>query len=231
VSDPPTDASSLDIVSGGNTADVLVTDPDGLETGVTNAATGDDVQDIPQSYHFVDELDNDDPATAPFAAAIAHTVGIVQPAQGTYQIAVVGLSLGAFNVQVLPIATDGTPIGTTSLIGIANAGTQSAFNIKLSTAPGATLSVQRVATYASTILDVKNGLQLKLIANQELVNLLTGLIQSANVEQEAGRIDAAKSLLDLCLFSVNVSQKFNLITGVEPQLLVGDVNSLKTQLP
>jgi hypothetical protein len=96
VGDPVGNIAGLDIAVG-NPAEVLVLDPLGRRTGY-DPSSGNILQEIPQSVHFLDAIEASDLTGAPGTDA-AHQVEIYQPLQGTYQFFLTGTS--AANSQLL----------------------------------------------------------------------------------------------------------------------------------
>lgn len=104
VGDPPGDISALEIVV--DDAELLVVDPASRETG-RQFATGEKVVEIPQSGYFVDAIDDD--VTGEVATSRTSSVGIFQPAEGTYQVHVRALSAGPQELSIHAFSSDGRP--------------------------------------------------------------------------------------------------------------------------
>jgi PKD repeat protein len=129
VATPPADASELDI-SVGNAADLLVVDPLGRRTGY-DPASGQILEEIPQSTHFVDLLENSD-LTGAAGQDMAHLVNIPQPLAGTYQLFLAGSNAGAFQLSFRPFSANGSA-GTSAVLSGNSAATSLAeFQVKLS---------------------------------------------------------------------------------------------------
>lgn len=97
VADPAGDISGLDIVVG-NASDLLVVNPLGQKTG-NDPASGSIVEQIPQSVHFDDCLEDNDLTGTPGTNTI-HIVQIYEPVQGTYQMFLTGASPGAYPLSL-----------------------------------------------------------------------------------------------------------------------------------
>jgi len=223
VSDPAGDLSRLEIAI--DTGDMLVTDPAGRQTGLLSSSI---VQNIPQSYYFRDALDDD--AHAAFTIGSVRTVGILQPSQGSYQVSVFGTSLATYSLQMLAVANDGTAEAAVLVPGVANIGSSSTFQIQYSSTPGSTPTVATVATFASTLADISNSLALGLIDNQGIANALSSKINAASAAAGRGDYNTAVNNLNAFLNQVN-AQAGKHITGITPQVLLSDANSLIAQMP
>lgn len=112
VGDPSGDVSGLDFAAG-NAAEVLVVDPLGRRTGY-DPASGTVLEEIPQSVHFVDTIENNDLTGAPGTNA-AHLIEIYQPVPGNYQIFLVGTNAGNYQLALRSFSQSGTP-GTPLLL-------------------------------------------------------------------------------------------------------------------
>ena len=105
VGDPPGDVSGFDICVD-NAADVLVVDPLGRRTGYH--ASGAPLEEIPQSAHFVDAVEDSDLTGAP-GTDTAHTVNIFQILPGKYQIFLIGTNGGGYKLSLRMFSQSGTP--------------------------------------------------------------------------------------------------------------------------
>jgi PKD repeat protein len=114
VGDPAGNVSGLDF-SSGNAADILVVDPLGRRTGY-DPASGLVLQEIPQSVHFLDAIENSDLTGAP-GTDTAHQVEIYQPLTGIYQILLSGPNAGAYQVALRFFSQTGTPASPLTLSG------------------------------------------------------------------------------------------------------------------
>jgi hypothetical protein len=227
VADPIGDLSRLSFVVD-DSADLLVRDPSGAQTGIINRESGDDVQTIPQSYHFTDELDDDAPGDG-IPIGPTHTVGILQPLQGTFQINVVGLKLSTFQLQISSIAQDGTATPPLTVTGITGPGSTLVFSLNFSSTPGSELSASRVASFPATLADIANSLSLLLIDNGGIANALSQHILAAQSASTRGEKQAA--LNELHAFQNLVSsQDGKHITGIATQVLQEDASSLANQI-
>ncbi len=101
VGDPPGDISSLTLDIPG--AQLLVTDASGRKTGI-DAATGEELEEIPQSAHYIDGIAND--VTGEPATESTSSVYIFQPPEGTYTIVVTGLTQARRTLFISPYSQD-----------------------------------------------------------------------------------------------------------------------------
>ncbi len=119
-------------------ADLLVVDPAGRRTG--RSPISGVVEEISQSAHFSDAVEDDDLTGTP-GSDTAHLVPIFQPAQGKYFIYVIGNKSGNFKLTLRSYAQNGTA--------------QSPVTLEGSTTPGAVTLVQ--ITLGSTGLTVNSS--------------------------------------------------------------------------
>jgi len=225
VADPIGDISELDIDIG-RSADVLLTDPTGAQTGLIDSTTAQDVQEIPQSAHFVDRLDDD--ITLASDTHPGHFISVFQPIFGSYTLSVTGVELGQFSVGITAFSQDGSPQPPASVPGISGVGSSATFQIQFSIAAGAVPTVVRSATYETTLSDIANAMQLGLIDNITLAKSLARLVHAA--ARETQESDDAREALHAFKRQVIV-QSGKHITGVAAQVLLEDANSLLSQLP
>jgi hypothetical protein len=216
----PSDLSEFN-VSTDNNANVLVKDMNGNRTGV-DPLTQDILQQIPGSAYFQDQIGDDVDGSS--ATGENHMVQILTPVQGTYQIVVTGLQPGLYSVLVHLYSQDGSPQALARFQGIAALGSSSSYQIQYTSTPGATSSVLLGATFQSTLADISNALQLGLIDNQDIANSLSEQIQAAQTATSPARnniLNAFKNLVN--------AQSGNHITGIAPQVLLQDADSLISQ--
>jgi hypothetical protein len=223
IADPPGDLSQLTIFVGSG-ADLRVTDPDGNVTGLIDPATGQDIQNIPQSAHFVDALANDGAGTLPTIGQ-THSVYILEPMSGAYSVNVIGIKLGGYTLQVAAVSQDGNAQPVTQISGVANYGSTSTFEIQFSNSIGAVSSAIRLATFQSTLNDISNSLQLALIDNNGIANSLSKKIEAASNATGPAR----SNILNAFKNEVN-AQSGKHINGIAPQVLEEDANSLIGQI-
>ena len=89
---------------------------------------------------------------------------------------------------------------------------------------GVVPQVTQVATFQSTLADINNSLKLGLIDNGGIANSLSHKIQAA--ENASG--PARNNVLNAFKNEVN-AQSDKHITGIAPQVLLADANSLRGQ--
>ncbi|HZV36103.1 MAG TPA: nidogen-like domain-containing protein [Verrucomicrobiae bacterium] len=105
VGDPAGNISGLDFIVG-TAADILVVGPLGQQTG-HDPSSGNILQEIPQSVHFSDCIEDNDLTGAP-GSETAHIVQLYQPAQGQYQFYLCGSNSGSYDLTVRSYAMNGT---------------------------------------------------------------------------------------------------------------------------
>jgi hypothetical protein len=160
---------------------------------------------------------------------IGHSVDVLQPAQGTYVINVEGNQLGTYVLVVAPFSQDGTAQPRPTISGITGAGSSSSFQVNMTSSPGSTSQVVLTASFQSTLADIGNSLALGLIDNQGIANALSSKINAASNAAAAGDKITASNILNAFINQVN-AQTGKHITGIAPQVLLADANSLLSQL-
>jgi PKD repeat protein len=123
--------SGLDF-SSGNAASLLVVDPLGRRTGY-EPSSGVVLQEIPQSVHFLDTLENSDLTGAP-GTDTAHQVEISLPMSGDYRIFLSGPNAGAYQVGLRFFSQTGTPASPLTLSGPRTANTLNPFEVNVGSA-------------------------------------------------------------------------------------------------
>lgn len=213
----PTNVSTLEVLTGDN-ADILVTDALGHRAGSDGGTVI--YKEIPRSSYSQDFLTDND--TGQQATGVTHSVNVFQPAEGAYGITVTGLKLGTYTLVVERFSADGTPQPGVQVIGIAGVGSQTSFQIGFSNS--ATTGIIPRATFASTLADINNSLQLGLIDNAGIANSLSQKIQAARDATGPAR----NNILNAFKNEVN-AQAGKHITGMAPQVLLQDADSLISQ--
>ena len=155
VRDPSGDISALDF-SVGDGVDLLVTDPTGAQTGLINSSTGNDVQQIQHSAHFVDAYENDQ--TGQGATATGHFVDVFQPSIGSFGINVIGLNPTTFTLRIRAYSQDGSAQPALSVSGVSGSNSISQFKVQFSSIAGSTPTVTVIASFQSTLADISNPL-------------------------------------------------------------------------
>lgn len=230
VEDPGGDASGLN-VSVNNDADLLVTDPTGRQTGL-DGASGIILKNIPQSNYVTDVVGSAE-VVVDTAPRIAHSVDMLQPAQGTYVVQVEGSQPGTYSLVVAAFSQDGTAQPRPTISGIAGAGSSSSFQINLTSSPGGISQVVQMASFQTTLADISNSLALGLIKNSAVAKVLSGIIDATSDAAAHGNKLLEKILLNGFRDTVNLlasKRGGQLITGLAPEVLLGDANSLLSQL-
>jgi hypothetical protein len=113
-------------------AQLFVTDPTGLRTGITPATTN-ELEEISESVQFTDALTDDETDEPPTEAT--HFVYIDQPADGDYQLQVTGLTGGAFELNVRAFARDGSALPAELIEGTVAAGITTNVTVSFAGAP------------------------------------------------------------------------------------------------
>jgi hypothetical protein len=226
VVDPDGDMSGLDLAVG-DSGELLVTDANGRKTGFDTSTTQ-EIGQIPHSAHFADTLQDDE--IGGLATGTNHSVQIFQPAAGAYQVSIIGLKLGLYDLSLRAFSSDGSDQPALSVAGIAGVGSTSSFQIQFSSTPGTVTTVSRIASFQSTLADITNSLQLSLIDNPGIANALSSKIDAAS--DAAGRADCTseRNILNAFINEVNGLTGKHII-GIGPHVLLGDANSLLSQLP
>src|ERR1700693_2862806 len=220
VADPPGDISELDLAVG-DAAEFLVVDPSQRGTG-SDPATGQVTEQIPRSVYFRDGLEDD--VTGAHPTAVAHFADVFQPSQGLYKITITGLKLGTYTLSTRMFSQDGSPQPERTLVGIAGVGSTSSVSLELSPSPGAVPRVKRLATFAGTLADISNSLQLGLIDNR---GIATSLAQEILAAQRAAGLSRGNIL---AAFEREVkAQAGKHVTAIVVQVLLEDAASLRTQ--
>jgi len=225
VTDPPGDISGLD-AGVVDVAELLLVDPAGHRTGF-DPASGEVLQDIPQSAYFRDRLAND--TTGEPATETTYSVGVFQPSQGTYRIHLSGLKLGLYKLGVRTFSRDGSDQPPLKLPGVAGPGSASFFQLAFVSTPGAVSTLVRVATFESTLADISNSRELELIDSAGIAKSLSRKIQAAAEAAARGRTEASQKILRAFKRQVN-AQAGKHIHGTAVQILLEDADSLLSQL-
>jgi hypothetical protein len=223
--DPAPDGSSLN-VSLGIQAEFLMVDPLGRRAGFYNA-TGEILDEIPEAAYFRDAMADD--VTGEPAIGVGHVSQILQPLQGTYNIILTGLTADTLTLVVRAFSQDGSPQPPLTIQGVTDKGSISTFQIYSDSTPGTVSTITRVATFDSTLNDVRNGLQLGFIS-QGIATSLEYKIQAAAAASVHGVDQASRGILGAIKNEVN-AQKGNQINNMIGQVLLEDIDSLLSQLP
>ena len=222
VYDPAGDRSKLSI-SGGEIVQILLQDQNGLRTGF-EPQTSADLNEIPSSVYFRDAVEDD--ITAEPSTTTTHSVHTYRPAPGSYKITTTGIGLGAYRIVVRAYSQDGGAQPLVLLQGVAGPGSTSSFQINYVSSTGAASEASRIATFQSTLADISNSLQIGLIDNHGIANSLSMKIKAAS--NATG--PAKSNILNAFKNEVN-AQSGKHISGVAPDLLLEDADSLISQLP
>jgi hypothetical protein len=222
VQDPPDNNSELDLSVDDN-AELLLTDSSGHRTGF-DPATHNLLKEISGSDYARDSLDDDETDDA--ATGVTHSLGIFQPLPGSYTAVLTGLKVGVFTLIIRAFSEDGSEQPSLMAEGVAAPNSTTNFKIQFASAPGASLSVVKVATFQGTLADISNSLQLGLIDNGGIANSLSQKILAA---QDASG-PARSNILNAFKNEVN-AQAGKHITGVAVRVLLQDANSLISQTP
>jgi len=127
---PPPGLTGLS-VSVDAVVDVMVTDPNGLQSGFS-PGNPHPIQSIPNSGAGVDEIDDDETWQA---GSAVETVVINAPAAGAFQISLTGVAAGQYSMEIEAEASDGT-VQTFSLSGTAALGSATTYDVAYSGGPG-----------------------------------------------------------------------------------------------
>jgi hypothetical protein len=116
------------------------------------------------------------------------------------------------------------PVGLSS-----PAGATSSYQLPSSPAPESSGIVTRVATFQSTLDDIRHMLVLDLIDSKGIAKALSSYINAASAAAAGGDKKTAENFLNAFIRQVN-ARTGKYISGVAPQLLLADANSLLDQL-
>lgn len=216
VADPPGDVSSLNLGVGDGVT-ILVTDVFGHRTGTDS--TGAVVEEIPQSVHFSDSLDND--VTEEPATETDRQVHIYQPAQGDYQIQVTGVKLETYEIVVRAFAQNGAPAPVLKLPGVTGPGATDLLQLHYTSDGSALPALTRVASYNSTLGDIRNSRSLGLIDSDGIATALSSMISAA----AKAKSDAKPGILGGFKNYVNAQQGIH-INNLAARVLLEDADSL-----
>ncbi len=220
VRDPPGDISQLGIAVNSG-ADLLVTDPNGNLTG-RNLNSGDIVQAIPGSAYFSDSMDDDGMGVP--AIDVVRQVPIFQPQQGTYFVQVNGTKLSTYSLSISTFLQDGGAQSAVALGGIEGPGSTTSYSVQFASSPGSISTTTLIASFASTLADINNALQLGLIDNSGIANSLSQKISAAQKATGSTRTN----ILNAFKNEVN-AQAGKHVTGVAVEVFLQDATSLISQ--
>lgn len=207
-----------------DTATLLVTAPDGSQTGV-DPVSGQVLKGTAQSAYFEQNNSIDTDAESVDATSVTYSVDYSFPEDGTYSVQLIGLKSGTYQLSMNSFDANGVHQGYIVKSGVTSTGSISAFQLQYSSATGGGSSVTRLATFASTLADIGNSLQLSFIDNAGIAMALSAKIDAA--ADAVGRGDKAAALNVLNSFKNQVSaQSGKHITGIAPQVLQEDADSL-----
>ncbi len=222
VDDPPGDMSGMDFsISQG--VELLITGPSGQSTGF-DPKTASVLKQIPHSG-YVGGFTDDDEAGA-FTTGNSHALDLFQPLQGTYIATVTDLELGVYTLSLRAFSQDGSSQPPVMINGVANRGSTSTFQVAFASSSGSATPVLRIATFQSAVADINNALELGLIDNAGIANSLSQKIQAAQTATGPAR----NNILNAFKNDVN-AQTGKHITGVAPQVLLQDADSLISRNP
>jgi probable HAF family extracellular repeat protein len=233
---PPSgsDPSELDL-SVVDYATLLVTAPDGTQTGY-DPGTGKVLKGSKQSAYFaVDNAVDSDLDSYP-PTSTTYSVQWFLPPNGNYTVELIGLQLGSYELAIRSFDANGQPQTFAVVPGIANVGSTSHFQVQFSSTPGLSTTVIHVASFPATLADINNSLALSLIRQQAIANSLSSNIRSASNAESRADYASEKKYLNAFVSQVNFWSSTNhatggQITGVAPQVLLSDANSLLSQIP
>jgi hypothetical protein len=220
VTDPSGDVSGLDFVVG-DSVNLLVTDSNGRRAGF-NPSTDSILKEIPGASYSEEAID-DDETGAP--GLTNRSVNVFQPPSGFYQVAITGVRLGTYALEIIPFRVDGSAEPRFFVPGIAAPGSISTFQTQYSSTSGSSSTVVRTATFQSTLADISNALQLGLIDETGIATALSSKLEAAETALARGQSKTARNILAAFKNQVG-AQATKHITGVVPQILLEDADSL-----
>jgi hypothetical protein len=171
-------------VSVDSTANLMVTDPNGLQSGFY-PGNPDPIQFIPHSGAGQDEIDDD---VTGDAGSPVQSVMINSPTAGAFQISLTGAAAGEFTLSVSAVGSDGA-VQTSSFPGVTNVGSTATYQLEYNPSPGSSSTPTLIATFQSTLADIKNSLQLGLITTDHLADSLAWKIRRASEATGEERAD------------------------------------------
>jgi hypothetical protein len=155
-------------------------------------------------------------------------VQIARPSPGAYDVQVTGRSLGTYTLSIRAFSQDGRAQPEVRIEGVTGMGSTSSFQIEFSSAAGASSTVARVGSFASTLSDVDNFVRLGLIGNLGVGLALSKQIRAAADAAARGQTSAKVQLLE-AFQSVVRAQTSVHIRGIASGVLLEDASSLLTQ--
>jgi hypothetical protein len=215
-----------------NNATLLVTAPDGSQTGV-NPSTGETLKGSPQSAYFSvsNAVDNDEESLPP--TETMHSVELYLPADGAYMVQVQGLKLGLYKLTMQTLDANGKVQSYVVTPGVANVRSNSTFVVNFLAASGAQSTVSSNATFDSAIADVTNSNKIGLIDGSPVTESLTALLevaQGASYRHDRLSDHLERAALDV-FTQVVIAENGRKITGAASQVLHNDAASLISQIP
>ena len=185
------------------------------------------MQEIPESSHGLDAVEDEETGDLPFASA--HTVSIFQPAEGLYRIRLTGARLGAYTLVVHPWSQDGSGQPALALRGLAREGSESTFEVELRTVPGTGSRLSRRATFESALDDVTSASEQGLISPQGIAKALAAKLEAAAAAARRGQTAASRN--QLAAFKAHLAaQTERHVAPLAAQVLGEDADSLLDQL-
>jgi hypothetical protein len=185
---PSTDLREL-TVSVNATADLIVVDPNNLQSGFQK---GTPVQNILHSAATLDEIDDDVTGSA---GTPMEGVTINSPASGTFQFSLTGVNAGPYSMTVTAGASNGL-VESFSFSGSINPGTVVTYVVNYNPAFGST----RVSTVNGVTIspcDVNYDKATNVLDVQLIVNEALGLIPAANDLNHDGVVNIADVQIEI----------------------------------
>jgi hypothetical protein len=203
---------------GESPIELLMQDPVGRKTGVRANVVYSDIPRV--SYSHESLRDDVAPQNRPPTPEVRQLIAL-GPALGHYTLTVFGTGLGQYQIDAMRMGNTGSK-DVFRIPGIANAGSVTVYS--LSYVATGSMNVNLLATFQGALADISNGLQLGLIKNDGIANSLSQKIEAAQNATGPTRTN----ILNAFINEVN-AQSGKQITGVAPQVLLQDANSLIAQ--
>ena len=124
---------------------------------------------------------------------------------------------------------DGGPQPGIVFRGVTGEGSTSSFEIDFISTPGAVTRVIRVATFESTLVDIRNSRALGLIDSDGIAQALSSKIEAARAAAERGQNRASINILNAFEAFVGAQAQKH-IDAIAGRLLIEDADSLIAQL-
>lgn len=213
-------------VTAQSPVELLLIDPQGRELG---SADGVDVFEIAEGNYMREFPLADDTGGGKALGDVTGTkVAIVEaPLNGVYQVTTTGTALGTYTLNFRTVSPDGSSQNG-DVSGVTNVRSKTTYEIAYSSSPGLSGPIKLIATFESTLADIDNSQALGLINDSGVAQSLEEQINAAQVAASRDQTKVEKNILEAFEHLVS-AQTAKHITGVAPQVLQADAQSLLSQ--